>query len=111
MEFLFWLLVAHFVGDFALQSQFMAETKSKLPLVMIAHVIIWTGIIMIPVKLFGYNIFPAALVMALAHWFVDFMKMKLFDKLKDKKGKEAIMLFNADQVMHFIQILVLWRAL
>lgn len=105
MEFAFWLFFAHFVGDFALQSAWMAEHKSKLWLVMFAHVFIWTGCIMIPVRLCGHTILPWWPIMFVVHYALDWMKMYIFDGLKDQKGTEAKVLFYIDQFGHVAQLI------
>lgn len=114
MEFLFWLITAHFIADFALQTSFMSEYKAKLALVLIAHCIIWTGVMLIPVKLFGFGVtWQVVAFLFVAHWLIDKGKIAAFSFVElfcvnTEIDKTKIALFYFDQVLHFIQIFVLW---
>lgn len=114
MEFLFWLFVAHFVGDFALQTSFMSEYKSKLLWVMFAHCFIWTGVVLIPVKLFGFPItWQVVSFLFFVRFIIDMGKMWAFDFLEiilvnDEIDRAKKALFYLDQLCHVVQVVILW---
>lgn len=45
-----WLIFAHYIGDFALQSNWQAQNKGKLWYVMLSHCMIWTAMICIALE-------------------------------------------------------------
>ncbi len=45
-----WLIFAHFIGDWGLQSDWLSQNKSKYWFVMLAHCMIWTACICIALE-------------------------------------------------------------
>ena len=101
-ELLLWLIGAHFIGDFALQSSWMAEKKKHWS-IMAAHVIIWTTIVCIPLKLFGEPTIHTVAFLYIGHYIADWSKLRLIDK-----GFKIIPLYYLDQVWHLIQLVIIW---
>ena len=117
MELLFWMIVAHFVADYGLQSGWVAAHKGKHAVVLIAHSMIWTGAVMLPVVLFKeFELIHVAFLFG-GHAAVDYGKSLLLDGLgyyekKDDKDeamiKTAWRLVTVDQLFHAFQILLVW---
>jgi hypothetical protein len=98
MKTLLLLIIAHYVGDFGLQNDFIAKFKvpHSAPFwfhVMIAHCAIHAG----GVYVVSHNIYLAALEF-IAHFLTDYLKC--LQKLT----------FNQDQALH-IMFKVLWCAI
>ena len=98
---LFWLLVGHAVADYALQSDFMAQGKSRhtatgkvfWPHLLTAHALIHGGAVALATG-------SVALGMAevFCHWLID------FGKCENRYG------LNTDQALH-IACKLLWAAI
>jgi hypothetical protein len=100
-EVLMWAVAAHMIGDFALQSRWVAENKSKSWYILMAHSMIWAACVALPFKLFGYNNITALyFLLASGHFVIDDLKCKMY-----KTEKDNWMLYP-DQFLHLIQILV-----
>ena len=104
-ELLCWMLGAHFIGDMALQSQWVAELKAKRFYILLSHCIIWTVCVCIPLKLSGLppeRLGAAAIFLLSGHVLIDSWKSK---KPKDDAHWHLIYI---DQSLHFLQILFIW---
>ena len=99
---LFWLIVSHSIGDFALQPSWMGKMKSKDPYTLIAHCFVWTGIISLVLASFGNLSFWKILFLFFGHLTCDFLKHQSYYKL-NFHVKNSI-----DQGFHFLQILIVW---
>lgn len=100
-ELLLWLIGAHFIGDFALQSTWMASMKEKHWSILLAHVIIWTTIICIPLKLFGVLALWQVIFLCIGHYAADWGKMKMLEG-----GARLHLMFYVDQMWHLLQLVV-----
>jgi hypothetical protein len=90
----------HFLGDFILQSDKMAQNKSKSIKWLSAHVCVYT----IPLLLLGWKF---ALINGLAHWVVDFFTSKATTKLWEKKEVHYFfVVVGADQALHLTILLL-----
>jgi hypothetical protein len=106
MDWMWYLLLAHLVGDYALQSDRMAALKGQSLSVLTWHVTIYTSCIGITLwsvsavtgafDFFAWN--PAGLLMPLfaLHWTQDLIKGRYFNH-----SKQA---YYADQVLHLAQL-------
>lgn len=104
-ELLWWMFGAHFIGDIALQSQWVADTKGKRFYVLLSHCIIWTVCLCVPLKLSGigsFNLGISAAFLLLGHILIDNWKSK---KPKDNAHWHLIYI---DQSLHFLQIFFVW---
>ena len=97
---LFWLLVAHFIGDFALQQSWTIKQKMKDPYVFIAHCFIWTGCISLVLLAFNDLTIWKVCFLFFGHGACDFLKHKWYYKLPFHL-KNSI-----DQVFHILQLLI-----
>ena len=95
LQKLFWLVFSHFLGDYALQSEWMAKMKKSDYYVLFVHGVIWTGIVSAILLSFG----------SLEWWKVGFLLVGhlLCDAWKCKVGEEY---WPFDQLFHFFQILI-----
>ena len=104
----FWLLFAHLLADYPLQGDFLANMKGRNAIVLLSHAGIWTGTIVLALKLLGYH--PhAGMVIALfaVHAIADVLKAR---KLLWYRNMDALgMGLLIDQLIHMAQILVAMR--
>lgn len=101
LEILFYLIFAHFVGDFVLQSRWMAENKGSHSWLMITHCVLYTGAVSIALLLLGGTTRFAIPIIFWTHF--------LLDTIKDKQlagTRNVDNLVRLDQAAH-ITILIL----
>jgi hypothetical protein len=108
MDLMWFLLLGHLTGDFALQSDHMAQRKGTSIAVLTAHVIVYT--LCIAVGLYGFRLCVGVwgagtaltgLLLALlfsVHWAQDFIKSRYFH------SRQA---FYVDQTLHVLQLFAL----
>lgn len=109
IDLLFFLVLGHFFGDFALQSDRVAAEKQKSQKVLVYHVIIYTLIIAISLfiglYLNGSNAFfsTATLIVLLVvftgHWIQDYLKAFHFNGTKQA--------FYFDQGVHILVLFII----
>ncbi len=93
------LWFAHCMGDMVLQTNFMAEFKSKFPYMMFTHVFIWSVCISIVLAYFGLFTIPKFIFLFSVHYLIDRWKTK------QPKDDEHLWCIYLDQFLHFLQIL------
>jgi hypothetical protein len=100
MKLIFWLIIAHYVSDFALQSNWIAQNKGKLWYVLMSHCIIWTGICCIPLELFGSFAWWKPVFLFIGHF--------LSDRWKARQPNDDAHwhLIYYDQAIHGLQLLI-----
>ncbi len=108
-DLLFFLLLGHIVGDFALQSDRMAATKGDSKAVLAWHVTVYTVCIALSLWLGLYfngqsNFFSLMTPVVLAslwvvHWLQDLTKVSHFNGTKQA--------FFVDQAIHLLQLYVI----
>ncbi len=103
-ELLLWLIGAHCIGDFALQSTWMVKMKGKHWSILVAHVVIWTTIVCIPLKLFDVLLPWHVIFLFIGHYVADWSKMKLMGW-----GFSLWSLYYVDQLWHLVQLIIVWR--
>ena len=115
IELFFALLAGHFVADYPLQNDFIADNKGKAFVsaqgfyTLTAHSAT-QGLI---AGLISQN-FTVGLIIAITHWIIDFGKKSvlLTDKFPHTKGsrkngqKVGLYGINVDQALHILVILV-----
>ena len=104
IDLLFFLLLGHFLGDFALQSDRVAARKQQSKKVLTYHVVIYT--LTLAVSLFvgltlngNHSFFTITTVIVLpviflAHWTQDYLKAYKFNGTKQA--------FYFDQAVHVV---------
>jgi hypothetical protein len=98
----FWVfLILHFIADFPLQGEFLANMKGKYDYLLFAHSIIWAGVIMFGLMYFG----------KLHEWHFFFLWFGHYwiDRWKARKADKTFALTKdlwIDQGLHFIQLAI-----
>ena len=112
IQFIIFMLLAHLIGDFFLQSQYMSENKSKDVGVLFVHVLFYT--ITIFAVTFLYIIISKEYQMifmlptyyilnGVLHFIIDFITSKITSRLyKQNKIYWFFVTIGCDQTLHFI---------
>jgi len=96
-----WLVMAHFIGDWALQGDWIAQNKGKYPIVMFAHSMIWASCICIALGYIG-KLGPIDLFfLVLFHYLIDIWKCRT------SKTFDSWHLY-VDQFLHICQLVVVY---
>lgn len=99
------ILIGHFVGDFLLQPARLAELKRKNIGYLLLHTVIYMVPVTIATAFFGnWEVIIALPVIAVSHFFIDFIKNKLQNKYCSP-GAELV-LYLADQLIHILILLI-----
>lgn len=109
-----YLLLAHFILDWGLQTQFIAENKHRMWQIMAAHVSIWSLGVCAVLSFFSLFAWWKLGMLFVGHWAEDLYKAKKVANYSDpnisasdyelKKHKYFGFLLNLDQGFHFIQL-------
>lgn len=97
-EILYFLMFLHYLADFPLQGSYLAENKGKSDYLLFAHAFIWSGIISIGLLYFNLFNISKACSLLFGHYFIDRWKARL-----NNSGMKELVI---DQVLHFIQIIM-----
>ncbi len=101
---LFWLLFFHTVGDFVFQNDWMLKNKTKSLYILIAHSIVWAGVIAFGFFLmWGIELASKPLIfLFLGHLVMDSLNHPLVPRYK--KG----LCFDFDYLFHITQLLIVY---
>lgn len=109
LDLLFFLILGHFFGDFALQSDRVAAEKQKSQKVLFYHVVIYTLVIALSLMIGLYlnksnDFFQPVTVLVLmavlvAHWIQDYLKAFRFNGTKQA--------FYFDQGIHILVLFMI----
>lgn len=116
-----WLIFAHFIGDWAFQSEWVAENKGKYWFVMFAHCMIWTGCICAFYVAFVRNdvdwgmwgmrgtivAWWKILFLFGGHYICDMWKCRVYAK-KPFCQQESSWHLYVDQLWHLCQCVIVW---
>lgn len=111
-DFTILLLITHVMGDFHLQSESLARKKKDSIKYLLPHVVIHFVLLIIPLLLSilngmtKYGLIAVATVI-ISHYIMDYFKIKLNKKYKDKDK----LLFIIDQIVHISVILLIGEIL
>lgn len=106
----FSIILAHFVGDFVLQSDWMAQNKSKSLDALAAHVAVYSVAILIPMAF----LMPVSLwwwwpVNVVAHFCTDAVTSRISSYYWRKNRRHAFFItIGADQTIHYLTLLGTW---
>jgi hypothetical protein len=105
------LIIAHFIADFYLQSENMAENKKESTKVLLAHCAIYAVIFALVNGVFieGKFALLATLIIAISHLIVDFIKIKVDNK--NEKYSVWFYTFTFDQILHIGVITATYKLL
>ena len=98
IQTLFFLIFLHYLGDFPLQGQFLAENKGKNDYLLFAHAFIWAGTISTGLLYFGLFATWKVLFLLIGHFIIDRWKARL-----PVSGQKELLI---DQTLHFVQVLI-----
>ena len=100
-------LIGHFLGDFYLQTNKLADSKEKSFKNLVVHSFIYLfSIALIVITILGLSFLKWAILVSLIHFFVDLFKFYLSKNNKIKRKKENV-LYILDQLIHIITILII----
>lgn len=101
LEFYFWLLFAHFLGDFAFQPAWMAKMKKVDPWTLVGHSVIAAGVVSFFLSRFGLFSLWKAGWLFITHLILDYIK-DIYGDFVPVFVKNSI-----DQLGHIICILII----
>ena len=112
---LFWLLAAHFLGDFPCQSNWMAQNKWHRWDALLLHVTIYSLILLIVAAyVLGVNLYVVGFVAAnfVLHGSVDFFTSKIIHRLAylPTRRHELFCVVGFDQLLHQTSLLLTLQA-
>lgn len=100
------IVFLHYIADWGLQNDFMANNKGKYWEVMFAHCMVWSGAISL--GLMYLHMFSVAKLVWLfgGHWAMDYFKINLLKplpQLHPENEKYNLTLLRIDQSFHILQ--------
>lgn len=99
-ESFIWLLFGHYFGDYALQSDWIAKNKGMSLYVLLAHSMIWAGIISIILQYLWIFTLWKAIFLIIGHI--------LIDKWKTTKPQNESFWIYPDQILHLFQLIIVY---
>ena len=112
-----WLLlfVAHYVGDFVFQSDWMAQNKARNPVALLSHVGIYTVVLAV----WAYGADPQGMghpamwvaMNGIAHLFTDAVTSqgtRYFSKKNPPQWHNFFVVVGADQCIHYCTLVWSW---
>jgi hypothetical protein len=97
---MFWhLFLAHLVGDYPLQSEWLIENKRSLWGLSL-HTAIHLALMLLFIGVASAQVWPYLLVLALVHFLLDLAKSRLLRRW----SKRATLLYVGDQALHILSI-------
>jgi hypothetical protein len=103
MKSFVWILFAHFMGDYAFQSDWMARAKQSSWYVLVAHCMIWTACVSIALEYNHMFTLYKALFLFLGHLWFDYGKIQIL-----KTGVQKELALFIDQIAHFFQCIIVF---
>jgi hypothetical protein len=100
-QVLFAATIAHYIGDYPLQSEFMAQFKGTLDYILFCHALIWTGCVCAVLGYFGSFAWWKVVFLLVGHFFIDRWKAR-----KEDKTYALTRDLWKDQVLHFAQLVL-----
>lgn len=94
------LLIGHFIGDFYLQSDKVANNKYGCKIHLIKHCVLYAiSMIVVILPVFNVDILIIALIISFIHLVVDFAKT-----IFKNKEKNRVVIYILDQIIHLFVI-------
>lgn len=101
MKLVYLFLVLHAIADYPLQGDFLAKFKGTNWIAMIAHCLIWSGLIFFGLCYYGLDTWWSMPFLFFGHMAIDKWKCS-----RSGNGKELTTDLAIDQVLHFAQITI-----
>lgn len=106
-----WLMIfAHFIGDYVLKTEWLAETKGKEWYNMLVHCVLYTGSVgwVLMKGTYGFP-YVGMIMLFVSHWIIDTWKYRGLELgEQDETSKKAFLYI--DQLLHFIVLagVIIW---
>ena len=102
-------IIAHFLGDFILQSSTMVSNKKTRVPFFVFHCLIYSALMILSLMWFSpvKNAIYVALIIIISHTVIDYIKIILLNRLSKMSGDHKTFeftLFIVDQVLHILII-------
>lgn len=97
VEMVLWVILAHYIADYPLQGDFLAQTKGKYFYSLLAHSIIYGLTITLCFKFIGVFAIWKTFILVLSHIIIDYKKATAMNK-----DKALTTYLYIDQVLHLI---------
>lgn len=99
------VFLAHYVGDYGLQTDYMAEHKGRDWYVLFAHAAVWTFMITVAGMLGGLHVgaVPVIIVLLMPHMLIDMVKARRMLWVPHMSDTAAL---AVDQGLHMVQLTV-----
>ena len=82
MEKILWIILAHYIADYPLQGDFLAQTKGKYWYSLLAHSVIYGLTIALALKLLDLFAIWKAITLIISHMVIDYKKATAKNKEK-----------------------------
>lgn len=102
IENLLWMILAHYILDYPLQSDFLAKTKGSDNYSLLAHSVIYGLGMALVFKFIGVFTIPKAIILVVSHFIIDYIKSHAKDK-----SKALTTYLYIDQTSHLLINLIL----
>ena len=103
-----WLLIAHFIADWGLQSEFVATNKGKYYMVMVAHCTIWAGCVSIVLQHLGIFSYEKFAFLFIGHWIMDKIKCNSLKMCCADNEKHNLNWLHFDQLFYVVQCVLVY---
>ncbi len=103
-EKMMWVLFAHCIGDFALQTEYIVKNKGKWTGFLVAHCFIYMGCMAVAFKYVGWYSDALMLYFFFTHLIIDSLKCRFISHLGYCESKEYNLAwaFWLDQSFHLV---------
>jgi len=119
LSVVYMILVAHYVGDFIAQTNWMAQNKSSDNQALLVHVGVYSSVVTILMMIFlilsSNFILPLnailswAAINAIMHFATDYLTSRMSSRAyRNNDLRKFWIIIGADQVMHTITLLATW---
>lgn len=98
---LFAATIAHYIGDYPLQGDFLAQFKGTHDYILFCHAIIWTGCVCAVLGYFGVFAWWKVAFLLVGHFAIDRWKAR-----KEDKTHALTRDLWKDQALHVAQIIL-----
>lgn len=97
-----WLIFAHFIGDWAMQPEWVALNKGKYWFIMFAHCMVWTACISVALEYLGIFSLWKVGFLFIGHYLIDLWKCGVYAKKPFCQQVSYWHLYE-DQLLHILQ--------
>lgn len=102
MEKILWIILAHYIADYPLQGDFLAQTKGKYWYSLLAHSVIYGLTIALALKLLDLFTIWKAIALIISHMVIDYKKATA-----KNKEKALTTYLYIDQALHIVINIIL----